>query len=404
MDNKSQRAYLRDLAGILHEIALAPETAKKRKRWCDVNALKKPDRAPVFSRPAGAWDELLSADSLRCTDSRLRNLEIAFRKMLIKNEIGDDSIVQPYVHVDAAFDIDPHNTYGVDIATHDSNLNGGAWAYAPALKKESDFDRLVFPKFTYNKAKTEEKADFIHELVGDILPPKIGAVPSEHATICMDACLLRGMTQVMYDAIESPELLHRLMAYVRDVTLLTMDQIHATGLLTPNTNDAMYMSDELDPQPGGAATYQNCFGVGNSQEFDTFSPAMWEEFLLDYQKPIYSRFGLAAYGCCENLTHKIDKILTIPNLRIFVCSAWTNLDKVIDLVGDKYAIMWRQKASDVCFAKDTASLKKDLENGCRQLKGSYFQIVLRELQTFNGNVKRLYDWTALAKDAAAKYI
>ena len=130
---------------------------------------------------------------------------------------------------------------------------------------------------------------------------------------------------------------------------------------------------------------------------------MWEEFLLNYQKPIFERFGMVGYGCCENLTHKMESVLSIPNLRTFVCSAWTDLDKLLERVGTDYVIMWRQKASDVVFPDDVQTIKRDLENGAKSLQGSYYQIVLRELQTLSGHPDRLHVWTQRAKEAAAKY-
>jgi hypothetical protein len=89
------------------------------------------------------------------------------------------------------------------------------------------------------------------------------------------------------------------------------------------------------------------------------------------------------------------------NLRIFVYSAWTDLDRVIKRVGDRYVIMWRQKASDVVFAEDVAALRRDLQEGMRRLRGCHVQIVLRELQTLAGHPDRLHVWTRLAKEAAA---
>jgi len=96
-------------------------------------------------------------------------------------------------------------------------------------------------------------------------------------------------------------------------------------------------------------------------------------------------------------------VLSIPNLRIFVASAWTDLDRVIDAVGDRYTIMWRQKASDVVMYDDVSSIRAHLDDGCRRLKGCRYQIVLRELQTLHGHPDRLHVWTELAKEAAAKH-
>ena len=121
------------------------------------------------------------------------------------------------------------------------------------------------------------------------------------------------------------------------------------------------------------------------------------------QRPILDRFGRVGYGCCENLTRKIDGVLSIPNLRIFVCSAWTDLDTVIDRCGGRHVIMWRQKASEVVFPGDVGHIRRDLEQGVRRLQGHRYHIVLRELQTLCGHPHRLHAWTDIAKELAAKY-
>jgi hypothetical protein len=50
--------------------------------------------------------------------------------------------------------------------------------------------------------------------------------------------------------------------------------------------------------------------------------------------------------------------------------------------------MWRQKASDVVFPDDVETIRNDLEQGCKQLQGFHYQIVLRELQTLSGHPDR----------------
>ena len=82
---------------------------------------------------------------------------------------------------------------------------------------------------------------------------------------------------------------------------------------------------------------------------------------------------------------------------------WTSLEAVQNAVGQDYVIMWRQKASDVVFPDDVETIRRDLEEGCRQLQGFHYQIVLRELQTLSGHPKRLHEWTRAAIEMAAKY-
>ncbi|MHB9024131.1 MAG: hypothetical protein ACYC7E_08135 [Armatimonadota bacterium] len=398
-----ERAYLRELARQVAEIAAGPENARIKQRWRDVNALRKPDRSPVWCRPVGAWSEILPVDALRCTDPWLRGVENGFRQTLIKHEIGDDSPVDGVFDVSARFDCDPPNVWGVDVGRHTSSAEGGAWSYDPPLKSEVDFARLRIPRFTYNDAATQQALAQADELLGDILPVRRICGPQLGATLGGPAADLRGLTEMMMDTLAEPELMHRLMAYLRDCTLENMRQVAATGLLTANNAGPMFCSDPLGEPVDGKFAYANLWGAANSQEFDQISPAMWEEFCLQYQMPILEQFGYTAYGCCENLTHKIDGVLSIPNLRIFVCSAWTDLDRVIERVGTNYTIMWRQKASAVVFPDDHAELQRDLDDGLRRLQGCYVQVVLRELQTLAGHPDRLHVWTRLAIEAAEKY-
>ena len=403
-DIETQRTYIRELASQVAEIAASQENALIQCRWRDVNALRRPDRAPVWCRPVGAWGELLPEESLRCADPWLRSIEGDFRRTLIKHEIGDDSPVEPYFPVPAIFDCDPPNIWGLEIKHHQPDDPQGAWAFDPPLTTSADYDRLRLPRFTYNEPKTREALSRAYDLLGDILPVRRVCGAPLDAILGTAAAELRGLSQMMMDMVDQPALMHRLMAHLRDGALQAMRQVEESGLLTPNNTGPMICSDPLGPPPtDGRYTYQNLWVMSNSQEFDQVSPAMWQEFCLNYQMPIIQRFGLAAYGCCENLTHKIEGVLTIPNLRIFVSSAWTNLGRVIERVGDRYVIMWRQKASDVVFAEDPAALKRDLEEGMRRLRGCYAQIVLRELQTLAGHPDRLHVWTRLAQEVAAKY-
>ena len=399
-----QRAYIRDLATQVSEIAASDQNARIKQRWRDVNALRKPDRAPVWCKPVGAWAELLPPDSLRCTDPRLASIERQFRQVLIKKSIDDDSPVESWFGVPARFRIEPDSLWGLEVRHESPHVEGGAWAYDPPLKRLEDFERLTFPTYSYQQAETESALSRTHDLLGDILPVKLVCGPPLSATLGTAAADLRGLNEMMVDMAANPALMHRLMAHLRDGVLRAMNQVAAAGLLTPNNTGAMTCSDPIgETAEDGSATYRNLWGSANSQEFDAVSPEMWEEFCLNYQRPILERFGLACYGCCENLTHKIGGVLSIPNLRIFVSSAWTDLDRLLEQIGPDYVIMWRQKASSVVFPDDLASIERHLDKGMKKLHGRPVQIVLRELQTLAGHPDRLRQWTRLAKEAAARY-
>jgi hypothetical protein len=117
------------------------------------------------------------------------------------------------------------------------------------------------------------------------------------ATLGTASADLRGPGQMMIDMIAASELMHRLMAYLRDANLAALDWLEATGLITPNNVGPMTCSDPIGaPEEGGKPSCKNLWCMVNSQEFDPVSSAMWETFCLTYQKPILARFGSSQYS------------------------------------------------------------------------------------------------------------
>ena len=403
LEQQKDRETVLELARQVVELAKSDEYEARRKRWRDINGLRKPDRFPVYCRPVGAWAELLPGNMLTCKDPFCRNIEYNLRMSLIKHEIGDDDPIDPYWTVGAVFDQRTPHTWGVQVKHISPNTPGGAYRFDPPLKTEADFDNLRLPEWTYNEEKTRKSLAQMQEFFGDVMEVRLsGGVPLYPGLGGM-AASLRGLDQLMYDMADRPDLVHRLMKHLQEGVYRAMKVAKDSEMLTLNNTGPMYCSDppRSDAKLGNIKI-NDLWGHTESQEFQEVSPAMWEEFLLSYQIPILSKYWLVSYGCCEDLTRKINGVLKIPNLRIFVTSAWTDLAKVADAVGDRYTIMWRQKATDVVFG-DLDSIRKHLDEGIRIVKGCYVQIVLRELQTLNGKLNRLKDWASIAKEITAKY-
>ncbi|MBD3184023.1 hypothetical protein GF312_17195, partial [Candidatus Poribacteria bacterium] len=404
IEEKKDREIVRNLAAQIVELAESDEYEKRRKRWRDVNALRKPDRYPVWCRPVGCWPELLPEGDLECKDSFYRNMERSMRRNLIKHSIGDDTIFEPWWGVGAAFDRDTADVWGVPIKHTPAPTAGGAWKYDPPLKTEADFDRLTIPTYTYNEERTKRSLERMQDVLGDVMEVRLTCGVPLGAGLGGTAAYLRGLEQLMYDMVDRPDLVHRLMSHLQKGVLKAQTTLEESGLLTLNNKGPMFCSDppREDARPGNIKL-NDLWGHTESQEFQEVSPAMWQKFLLEYQKPILSRYWLSSYGCCEDLTHKIDGVLSIPNLRIFVCSAWTDLQKVVDKVGKNYTIMWREKASAIVFPDSIKPIRENQEQAMKIASGCYVQIVLRELQTLDGKPNRLKEWADSAKEVAAKY-
>jgi len=396
-----ERRLVRELALRIQELARAPRMRAVKQRWKDVLANRKADRPPVWCNPVGCWAELLPEATIVCRDPVCRELEVHCKRVLIKAEIGDDTPINDTYMVESVLDVAPANTWGVDILRERLDAAGAAWRYRPALETAADFGRLVVPAYRFNQEATAAACDRRREVLEDALAVVTSPIAGYYSggTLCLPAAELRGMEPLMLDMIEAPELVHKLMDILCRGELARLDAAEASGRILPNTDSAMFLSEPVRDNNSGVYDLRDCWVHGNSQELDPVGPSMFAEFLLEYQKRVFERFGAVCYGCCENLTRKLDAVLEIPNLRLLTCSAWTDMPTLVEKAGGRCCIMWRHKASDVVCPDTTDSLKKIVREQARLLKNCRYQAVLRELQTLMGHNDRLREWTLLTTEA-----
>jgi hypothetical protein len=397
-------AVVRELASKVMALATSEKYEMRKRLWRDVNERRKADRAPVWCRPAGAWKEILPPDSLDCADPFCRRVEYTLRQHLYKDWVGDDHIVEPWWGVPTVFDCDTQYTWGLRTGYLIGSTQLGGFRYDPPIKTEADYQQITIPTFTYNPSKTTAEIERMADLLGETMPVRPTCSPPLGPNLNVYLEQLRGMDGMLNDLAFRPHLVHRAMAMLTEGVLRAMRVAENTGLLTTNHHEPMFCSDPVNGEPeGGQVRLHNLWVAANSQEFQVVSPKMQEEFLLNYQIPILQQYGAVQYGCCEDLSQKIDIVLRIPNLRIFVCSAWTDLDKVLSACGTRYTIMWRQPAALVTLADDMAPVRAHLEEGMRKLQGHHYQVVLREIETLHGRPQRLREWAQAAIELAERY-
>jgi hypothetical protein len=345
-------------------------------------------------------------------------VEYRLRQHLYKDWVGDDHIFEPWWGMSVVWRWNGEHVWGLPTGRQVESTDRGGFRYEHAVHALEDYDRVTVPTFTYDQEATERSLDRMAELLGDAMPVRLECAPplGPHQSTYLEQ--LRGMEPMLNDIAFHPWVVHRAMAKLTEGVLAALRAAEATGLLTTNHHRPMTCSDPLGDELEGGATSESrdprpasrhpvrlhdLWVDANSQEFQAVSPRMTEEFLLNYLIPVFQQYGAVQFGCCEDLTHKIQQVLEIPNLRIFVSSYWTDLDKVLEACGTRYTIMWRQHAGNVVFAHDMEPIRAHLAEGLRKLRGRHYQIVLRELQTLNGRPERLREWARTAIEVAEKY-
>ncbi len=278
---EKDRQVIRRLAEQVMKLATSDEYERRRQRWRDVNALRKPDRAPVWCRPAGAWREIISEDSLQCRDPLCRSVERRFCMDLFKDDVGDDHIFPPYWPVAAVFDCDSEFTWGVETYVSEATTEDGGFRYTHAIESDEDFDKVTAPTYTYNPRATDDALSRMHDLLGDTMPVKLTCRPPLGAGHSIWLENLRSMDKFLLDMALQPERIHQLMAKFTEASLRAIRAAEDSGMIATDNDRGMFCSDPIgEPDASGKLHVYNLWGRAASQEFQSVSPAMTEEFLL----------------------------------------------------------------------------------------------------------------------------
>jgi hypothetical protein len=126
---------------------------------------------------------------------------------------------------------------------------------------------------------------------------------------------------------------------------------------------------------------------------------MHDEFLLQYQLPILEHFGMVAYGCCEDLTRKIDMLRQIPNLRRIAVTPRADIAACAEQIGNDYVISWRPNPAEmVCCGFDEDRIRRITREGLEACRGLNVDITLKDIDTVQNDPSRLARWAAITRE------
>jgi hypothetical protein len=406
------RTILRDLVMQYREIAAHPVQDERRRLWSAHNSLNA-TRVPILA-PAGRWSkwcmEYWRDEHMQCTDPFLREYERNVRIALFQFSVGDDSIQEPWLTVGAAHSRGWGNYWGVQEEEQHPGVSDGAWKYQAVITQWEDRQTLSPPPHQIDESATRQKVERLQDVIGDLITINVerGPICQGFASdISTGLARLRGLEQVMVDACESPDKLKELVAFMRDGILANNTAADQVGdySLTSQVNQELCYCDELAwPRANsGPRRRQDLWGYCAAQEFTLISPAMFEEFIFNYQFPIYQHFGLVAYGCCDDLTRKIPIIKRLPNLRVIGVSPWADMVKCAEQIGTDYVYSWRPNPTDqVCTDWDETRIRNILREGLVASRGCRVHIHLKDTETLQGDPSRLARWVKIARDIVEK--
>ena len=403
--SKSDREVLRELGKQVAEIAALPVQQETISLWKASNGLE-PVR-PMVMIDQICWHEM-EVDSeltLQTEDHFCRQIETQLRRDLYCwKHMRADMVIEPWVDVPKVI---RGAGFGMRIieerAVSDPNNSVVGHQYFDQLETEEDLVKIKMPQVVLDEAATAQVEERAHDIFDGVLPVRMQGILPGFAP--WDQIVTwRGTTNAIIDLVDRPEFVHQLMSRLTDAHMSALDQLEAQGLLgygQARIHCTGAYSDELpaagfDPQHPRPV---DLWTSGQAQIFSTVSPAMHQEFELDYANPWYARFGLVYYGCCEPLDDKIDIIRRIPHVRKISMSPWVDVEKGAERIGSDF--VFSRKPSPAFLAIDPwdpDAVQVDLQetlDACTR-HGCPLEFILKDISTVRYQPQRLWEWVDVA--------
>ncbi|MFW6162487.1 MAG: hypothetical protein ACODAJ_06930 [Planctomycetota bacterium] len=404
----SDRRILRDLAKRVAEIASLPVMAERRAMWTRHNGLERV-RPMILVFPEGSWGELLPQDVLECEGEQARRIEWRLRSRIYYHEqLDDDTVIEGEWAVGKAV---RRTGWGLEPEQIPATEARGAWKFKPVIHQPSDLEKLRFPEVSHDEEATQRNLVEAQDLFGDILDVRLKGVCHISFHLMAFYCRLRGLAEVMMDMAVHPGWLHDAMALLEEGNRRLVQQYIDLGLLDLN-NDGTYHSsggngytDEL-PQPDfDGETVRPCdmWASAEAQELAQVSPAMHREFSLDYERRLLAPFGLNGYGCCEDLTHKLDDVLAIPNIRRISISPFADVEACAERLGSQAIFSWKSHPSHLVGAFDADFIRAYIRHTLDVTRGCVIEMILKDTHTCEHHPERFTRWIHIARDLAERY-
>jgi hypothetical protein len=396
----AEKDSLRRFAGQVRELSANMKYAEKRRLWKKHNSLQG-ERPMVLAFPEDGWREIIPYESMTLADPFWREYEWYLKYLIYRGQtLHDDNVLDPVIEVPMIYWL---TGWGLDPSWLSSGHSMGAMQLEPVLKRPDDAKLLKPLDMIIDEAATQEIADAVGEVLGDLLEIKINRSVDRfdryiNKSLVEELMLLRGIDQVYLDMYDRPEWLHGILRFMSDSELKLMDRIENTYRMEPNNGNhhvgsgGLGYTGELPLHEGAGAKvgFEDLWGFSDSQELSSVSPAMFDEFAIAYQVPLLSRYGLSCYACCESLNDKFPIVKKIPNLRRISISPWTDVGIAAEALGDRYIFSWKPHPAFLTTQQfNPDALEKNIKNTLDVARGCNVEMVFKDTQTFMQQPERI---------------
>lgn len=407
----TDQEILRELASAYMEAANEPVNAERRKRAYATNGLQAV--RPLVWIHELPWHELNIDDALtlRCEGALAREIEQFLRRSLLQwRYFQADMILEPYYPVSMCI----HST-GIgfqvieEVLVGDDKNNIISHSYKDQLDSLEKLEILHNPVVTRDYDEEKKRVSDAQALLGDAMPVKLCPQNMYYYAPWDRVCRMRGMTPLLMDLAAEPELMHATIqkfSSVLNADIDALNAVNAFGVSASSLHCTPPYSRELEAVEAkeGPSVHSAWFRA-LAQPFGEVSPAMHDEYDIQYLLPIARKFGLCYYGCCEPLSDRIDILRRIPNLRKVGVTPWSSVEVSAEKLGKDFVFSRKPNPAMVATTLDEDAVRKDiahvmaacLRNSCP------CEFVLKDISTVGYKPQNIIRWAQVAEETIDRY-
>ena len=137
-----------------------------------------------------------------------------------------------------------------------------------------------------------------------------------------------------------------------------------------------------------------------AQELTLVSPEMHWRFAMQHEARLLEPWGLTGYGCCEDLTRKMDMVLRLPHIRRISVAPSADIEKCAAQIGAKAIISWKPQPSMLVGQFDERKVRDYIAHAVDVSRGCTLEMVLKDTHTCEHHPERFTRWTEIARDLA----
>ncbi|MCQ2501336.1 MAG: hypothetical protein MJ117_08335 [Lachnospiraceae bacterium] len=398
---------IRELAKKYMSYATLPCQEETIKLWEKVNDLERArpvlwhNDLPFYELKVGGELTLITSSPFtQRIEEELRN------RIYIWEHIRGDAVLEPVFYSPM---IIRSSGIGLDIVEEtvqtDANNSIVGHKYVPTLVDWDDIEKIKDPVITVDEEQTKATYDAYCTIFGDTMPVEIKGAQGFWYTPMDDVVQYMGTTAILENIMEDPDFVHACMKRIVEVDTIALDQYEKLGAIASNNKNFRIgsggygYSSKLGRGKMTGMKTSEMWGACASQYFTTVSPAMHNEFSLQYEIPWLERFAYSYYGCCERMDHKMDYMRQVKNLRKVTCSPWNNTEHMAEVCGRDYVVSL--KPSPACFAYDTFDeqmVRDDIKTKLNYLKDCNVEILIKDISTVRYEPERLWRWMEIVHE------